>query len=183
MVTTWEAKDWGELRLLSRHIFREGTSVRVRGRMTKEIEDVVIKLDSTFDHQTKDRSSIKDFKLANKRLVHIQHKVEFEINQCIELLSSDLTSRRARILEADYHPHNIACIQSVQFIVRDGQLNSKLFLRSSDVHNVLPLDIYATKELQSMVLKKIKTPTLEPITMGPMSIFISSAHVYEDDSW
>ena len=156
-----------------------GESVKVRGMDTYEICDIIL-------HVSKEADLSNRIKLpfANMRLKHIIHKVEFELNNCINLLRAEPTSRRARILEADYHPYNIACIQSVQFLIRQGKLEVKLFLRASDLQGVLPYDIYATRGLQDIVLKKLNEKTgtcrLVKLEKGDLTAFISSAHIYHD---
>lgn len=171
-------EDQREFDTLVDAIKRSGSKVVVRGMETREVCDIVIKVEP---HAT--IALTKSKKFADMRLSHIKHKVEFDLNQCIELLSYDPTSRRARILEADYHPFNIACIQSVQFLVRNGNVDVKLFLRASDIKDVLPLDIYATRGLQKMVLEGINQRPKQRITdlhCGSLTAFISSAHVYVD---
>lgn len=181
----------GDLRFLESEIISHGTKVSPREKPTLELRNIVVRFEPGCDFDPKSitndmseeskRYYIRDMAFANKRVTHIRHKVEFEMNQTINLLSSDSATRRARIIEADYHPFNIACLLGVQFFRREGALETTVFLRSSNIVDVLPLDIYAMSQLRDDILKfreaKAKVPTFN-LEKGPITALISSAHVY-----
>lgn len=167
-------REMDDLESTRKVIWAAGKPSTVRDLETHEVFDIMIDV-SPKAELTKGM----DMDFANMRLQHILHKVEFELNGIIELLKGDLSTRRARILEADYHPYNIACILAVQFFARDGVVNAELFLRSSDVVGVLPYDIYATRKLQDIVVDTLNlTPRLIPLVRGKLTVHISCAHLY-----
>ena len=191
----------GDLMFLVNEIWNKGTSINPRGLKTKEIRNIIVEFQPDCDfigqasnciHEEAKRFYIKDLKFANKRVTHAIHKTEFELNQTIELLRDHPATRRARIIECDYAPFNIPCIQSTQFFRRDGQLCCSMFLRSSDTIKVLPLDVYMAQKLQQHIAN-IKAKDLKGcedcpkdlnvfnLPLGPVTCLISSAHVYVDD--
>jgi hypothetical protein len=187
---------------LSDEISRRGTTVSPRGLKTKELRNIVVEFSPECDFvgpapdcisAEAKKFYIKDLKFANKRVTHALHKTEFEMNQTIELLRDHPTTRRARIIECDYAPFNIPCIQSTQFFRRDGQLCCTMFLRSSDTIKVLPLDIYMAQKLQHHIVNTKakdlrgyghdvpKDVNVFNLPVGPVTCLISSSHVYLDD--
>jgi hypothetical protein len=191
----------GDLAFLVSEIKSHGTPISPRGLPTMEMRNVVVEFDPNCDfvgpvpdciHEECKRFYIKDLKFANKRVTHALHKTEFEMNQTIGLLRDHPTTRRARIIECDYAPFNIPCIQSTQFFRRDGQLCCSMFLRSSDTIKVLPLDVYLAQKLQDHIINikasKLRTNSGVPkdvnvfnLPRGPVTCLISSAHYYTDD--
>jgi len=166
-----------DLESMRKNVWRAGKLAKVRDTETREMFDIMVDVSPKAD-----LLKGMDLDFANMRVQHILNKVEFDLNSIIELLKTDLSSRRARILEADYHPYNIACILAVQFFVRDGAVNAELFLRSSDLVGVLPYDIYATRKLQSVVMDTLNlTPRLIPLGMGKLTVHISCAHLYTNE--
>jgi hypothetical protein len=169
-----------------------------------EMRNIVVQFEPDCDFSPKDgipineecnRFYIKDKKFADKRVTHAIHKTEFEMNQTIEQLRDHPATRRARILECDYAPFNIPCIQSTQFFRRDGQLCCSMFLRSSDAIKVLPLDVYLAQRLQDHIINT-KSSNLKPslantlrgkdikvfnLPRGPVTCLISSSHYYISD--
>jgi hypothetical protein len=191
----------GDMMFLVNEIMANGTSVAPRGSMTKEIRNIVVEFRPDCDfigpapdciHEECKKFYIKDLKFANKRVTHALHKTEFEMNQTIELLRDHPATRRARIIECDYAPFNIPCIQSTQFFRRDGQLCCSMFLRSSDTIKVLPLDVYLAQRLQDHIINitvnDLKNNSGVPkdkkvfnLPRGPVTCLISSSHFYLDD--
>ena len=181
-----------DLQFLENEIQNKGAEVSPRGKLTKEIRNILIEVQPGADFINRPNEQaegvainttyyVQDQKFAKMRVTHILNKVEFEINETIALLKRQPTTRRARILEPDYHPWNIACVQLVQFFRRAGALETTVFIRSSNVHDVLPLDIYAIQQ----IAEKIRTATndkgedLFNLAEGPITIHIGSAHVYQ----
>jgi thymidylate synthase len=180
-----------DLKHLEAEILKKGTQVSPRDKMTKEIRNIVVKFDQecnfAYQPDTKGMAEedkkyyISDMKFANMRVTHIRHKVEYEINETIKILDADAATRRARIIEADYAPYNIPCLLGVQFFRRNGTLETSVFLRSSNVVDVLPLDMYAMGQIRDDILNhrkdKSRVPTFN-LERGPITALISSAHVY-----
>jgi thymidylate synthase len=189
----FDVRQPGDLSFVKNEIINNGTQVSPRDKKTKEIRNIVIRFDQTCDFTNVEDAKgfseemkkyyIKDMKFANMRVTHIRHKVEFEINETIKILDSDAATRRARIIEADYAPYNIPCLLGVQFFRRNGALETSVFLRSSNIVDVLPLDIYAMSKIRDDILDyredKAKIPLFN-LDKGPITALISSAHVYID---
>jgi hypothetical protein len=190
----FEIRQPGDLMFLQSEILSKGTPVAPRGKPTMEIRNIVVKFEPTCDFILSHASEkdivgisaearkfyIDDKKFADMRVTHILNKVEFEMNKTIDLLLDHPTTRRARILEADYHPMNIACIQSTVFFRRNGALEATVMLRSSDIVDVLKLDVYATQRLQDHILatKADKKVPAFNLPRGPVTALIASAHTY-----
>jgi hypothetical protein len=190
----------GDLWFLVNAIDQCGTMISPRGLQTKELRNIIVEVspECNFVGPAPDSISeeckqfyIKDLRFANMRVTHALHKTEFEMNKTIELLRDHPSTRRARIIECDYAPYNIPCIQSTQFFRRDGQLCCSMFLRSSDTIKVLPLDIYLAQKLQEHILGSKPGDTdgkplrkdvdIFNLPRGPVTCLISSSHVYIDD--
>ena len=161
-----------------------GKPVSPRGKGTIEIRNVVVRVDPDVSMEP----LITNMAFADKRVKYIMHKMHFELNEIKKLLHSEPATRRARMIEPDYHPNNIACVQIMQFFRRDGCLEVTAFLRSSDTINVLPLDIYAFQRLQADVLGGEKGVSRKKpgdmsfnMDKGPITIHIASAHIYIED--
>lgn len=173
----FEVRSMDDFNKMKKYVWKTGKLSTVRESQTHEVFDIMVDVSPKAD-----LSKDLDIEFAKMRLEHIRHKVEFEMNDIIKLLKDDLTTRRARILEADYHPYNIACILAVQFFVRDGAVNGELFLRSSDLDGVLPYDIYATLNLQKTIQDTLNlTPRLLPLRLGKLTVHISCAHLYVNE--
>ena len=181
-----------DLKTVEDTILKLGTQVAPRGKVTKEIRNIVVKFfpECDFDPANTDlknvteegkRFYIRDMQFAKKRLTVIRHKIIFEMNETAKILNEDAATRRARIIEPDYAPYNIPCLVANQFFRRNGALEMSVFLRSSDLVNVLPLDIYAMQGLQQDILEsraeKAKVPTFN-LDKGPITALIASSHVY-----
>lgn len=182
-----------ELQVVEKTILSLGTQVAPRGKVTKEIRNIVVKFfpECDFDPAHLDdpkkvteegkRFYIRDMPFAKKRITVIRHKIIFEMNETAKILNEDAATRRARIIEPDYAPYNIPCLVANQFFRRNGALEMSVFLRSSDLINVLPLDIYAMQALQQDILdaraEKAKVPMFN-LDKGPITALIASSHVY-----
>jgi len=181
-----------ELKAVEDTILKLGTQVSPREKKTKEIRNIVIKFSPgcNFDPTEQDLTKVSeenkkfyihDLPFAKKRVTIIRHKVLFEMNETAKILDTDAATRRARIIEPDYAPYNIPCLIANQFLRRNGALEETIFLRSSDIIDVLPLDIYAMQALQSDILnaraEKSKTQMFN-LERGPVTALIASAHVY-----
>jgi len=170
-------REMADFETMKQYVWKCGKLSTVRDKQTHEVFDIMVDVSPKAD-----LLEGLDIEFADMRLLHIRHKVEFEMNGIIELLKGDLSTRRARILEADYHPYNIACILAVQFFVRDGAVNAELFLRSSDLDGVLPYDIYATRSLQKTIQDTLnQSPRLIPLDLGKLTVHISCAHLYVNE--
>jgi thymidylate synthase len=76
--------------------------------------------------------------------------------------------------EEDYEGH-MPCIISLDFKIRNEQLDITGFFRSQDIGKKIYADILALNAILTEVSEKIK------VKSGDVKIFISSAHIYEQD--
>jgi thymidylate synthase len=116
-------------------------------------------------------------KYARARLAFIQDTFSVDLARIVELLSTDATSRRAYILNFDFawKDHD-PCNMIYQFLIRNGKLWLIVYLRSSDVAGVLPLDILTAIQIQASLAEKLK------VKPSAITFFVGSAHVYEKDA-
>ena len=74
----------------------------------------------------------------------------------------------------DYRGH-MPCIVALDFKIRNDKLLITGFFRSQDIGKKIYADILALGKIQSEVASALSTTT------GEIKIFISSAHIYEQD--
>ena len=121
-----------------------------------------------------------DGETANSAYGHIMYnKFGFDqVEQMIELLSSDEHSRRALININT--PHNNVqdtldepCTIALQYFIRDGKLHSTGMMRSNDMWFGFPYDIPFFTELQKYIAHRLDIET------GSYTHFVTSMHVYD----
>lgn len=101
----------------------------------------------------------------------------------VNALSNDINSRRAMVTYADpeyIYPQNedYICTQGQHFKIRNGKLNCTVFLRSSDAVYGLYFNCPWWSLVHQQLFLKLKKVHGD-IELGKISIFISSAHYYE----
>lgn len=75
----------------------------------------------------------------------------------------------------------VPCSLGYHFLIRDGYLSCKYFLRSCDAIRHFQDDIYLTARLMQDVALKVSSGLNYRIEPGYMTIFISSFHCFEGD--
>lgn len=101
----------------------------------------------------------------------------------IKTLRGDLFSRQAVMTLWRPKPgpsKDIPCTVSVQFILRDGLIHTLVHMRSSDAWLGLPYDVVAFT-MMSYAVASLYSETFDMAPgLGTGTIFIGSAHVYEN---
>ena len=104
----------------------------------------------------------------------------FALASSIEMLMDNPKSRRICIpitehndLNAAYYGREIPCATQVEFEVVDDKLDMVLHMRSNDVLNAFPSDVYGFRHLQMMVCDYTGIP------IGNYYQYIKNAHIIE----
>lgn len=98
----------------------------------------------------------------------------------VELLQSDPNSRRA-VLDLTSEDidlitsRDVSCVNSIQFVIRDGCVDLFVFMRSNDLFLGLPYDIFLFTMLQEMMALTLGRP------IGHYHHMATSLHIYESD--
>jgi len=120
-------------------------------------------------------------KYAETRELYIKETFADELQKMYNLLAEDASSRRAYVLNLDFYwEGHDPCNMIYQFLWRDKRLNLLIYLRSSDVRNVLPLDILTASSVLKKLVWQLGVRQLG-VQPGLIIFFIGSLHVYEDD--
>lgn len=102
-----------------------------------------------------------------------------QLDALITKLKTDSTTRRAILLI--YYPNDInskgrvPCTVASQYVIRNNKLCSLYLLRSSDIVNLLPADLYHYIRLQQWLSKELG------IQMDTFALVIGSLHIYYKD--
>lgn len=99
---------------------------------------------------------------------------------CKEALLADPCTRRAVIQlydPAQNHPgsRDVSCALSLQFLARDGALDTTVFMRSNDVYFGFPYDVFLYTNLQELMAVELG------LRLGTYHHFATSFHLYEKD--
>lgn len=101
------------------------------------------------------------------------------LNKCIDELKRNPYSRRAVISirdnEKDFENDDPACLQNVQFFIRNNKLDCKVLFRSNDACKATFMNMFAFIELQKKVAKELK------INVGKYIHRANSFHCYDKD--
>ena len=102
-----------------------------------------------------------------------------QVEHILDLLTRNPGSRRAviQLFDADdirEHHREIPCTCTLQFMVRDGQVELATTMRSNDAFKGLPHDVFSFTMIQEMVARILG---LEP---GVYTHFVGSLHLYND---
>jgi thymidylate synthase len=96
-----------------------------------------------------------------------------------KLLRHDPSTRRAVLLmsqplvDGDIAAKDIACATSLQFLLRDGQLDAVLHMRSNDAFWGLPYDVFLFTILQELFAAELK------VKLGRYYHSVGSLHLYQ----
>lgn len=96
----------------------------------------------------------------------------------LQLLGEDITTRQAVI--QIYRPpmgptKDVPCTLTIQFLVREHQLNTLVSMRSSDIWLGLPYDIFNFTMLANILAAQLH------VQLGWFSINLGSSHLYESN--
>jgi thymidylate synthase len=102
-----------------------------------------------------------------------------QVRYVVDTLKSDLDSRQAVMTVWRQNPRpskDIPCTVSLQFLVRNNEINCIVYMRSSDAWLGLPYDIFTF----SMMANFIASLVPGVANMGRLTVFAGSRHVYEE---
>lgn len=103
-----------------------------------------------------------------------------QLEQVIELLKKDRNTRRAVLNISDptidrINTKDMQCTIALQFIVRDGKLNTTVYMRSNDVYFGLPYDYIFFMSLATYIATRLE------LKVGTYTHVATSMHMYERD--
>lgn len=100
--------------------------------------------------------------------------VKKQLDRVVKLLRKDASSRRAVVVLAKSFGVP-PCHSLLQFLVRDGCLNTYVFVRSLDFVKGLPYDARTWSIVASVIASTLR------LSRGRLVFFVSSFHVYGTD--
>ncbi|MFC1732946.1 thymidylate synthase [candidate division KSB1 bacterium] len=108
----------------------------------------------------------------------MDHNGVDQIKSIIEKLKKEPFTRRAIAVTWDVNKDvdndNAPCLNLINFLVQDDKLYMNTYFRSHDIYRAWPRNAFALRKLQ----KRVSDET--GIKMGSLTIFSSSAHIYEE---
>jgi len=90
-------------------------------------------------------------------------------------LNENLYTRNAVLLFSTYKNNKIPCINSIQFLYRNGKLNMFFTARSQDIYRKFPCDVMCFSLLATKIAEKLN------LKLGAIHANIISAHIYIKD--
>jgi thymidylate synthase len=102
----------------------------------------------------------------------------------VEKLVEDRDTRQATMTLWTPNPlpsKDIPCTVAMDFKIRDGKLNSHVFMRSSDVWLGLPYDVFSFSMMAVDVLQRVNRLADREIEPGRLFLTAASSHLYERD--
>ncbi|WDF55241.1 thymidylate synthase [Mucilaginibacter sp. KACC 22063] len=132
---------------------------------------------SHYKDETDDGNTI--YGAYGPRLLNMHNKYN-QVNNIIKLLGQKPTSRRAVIQLFDASDlvgthKEIPCTCTLQFLLRDNQLNLHVSMRSNDAYMGLPHDVFAFTMLQEIMANILG------VDMGAYHHSVGSLHLYDND--
>ena len=122
---------------------------------------------------------ILDFEIERGNWEYTYHRrMENQIPWIIAELKRNPDSRRAVIAirgDADMNTNSPACMQNLQFLIRDGALHCKVLFRSNDATKAAFMNAFALIMLQKRIADTLGAP------VGSYTHRANSFHVYERD--
>lgn len=95
------------------------------------------------------------------------------INQIIDLLKTNINSKNAVLTFLPYD--KIPCLNIIQFLVRNGKLETTYYSRSQDIYKKFPLDALCIKDYTEKISSALD------IKINKIVANITSAHIYKQD--
>ena len=189
-----------------RYVLHEGKDFTDKdGRICREVMNIKIEIDMPYNDITQPIEKISSSRkwvyprldeIANITLtrkispghvyVYGQRIFNYEdsINQIdkfiIPLLRKDKTTRRALIslwnprIDSNIFNKEVPSIVDVFFVKEDNKVNVTAIIRSNNVFFGMPANLYQIYLLQEYVSQRLG------IEMGMMTLFLLSAHIFED---
>lgn len=99
----------------------------------------------------------------------------------IDKLLADPDTRQAGLTTWRTNPpdtKDVPCTIAIFFLIRNGQLNSHVFMRSSDVWLGVPYDVFNFSMLAHLVAAKYNQRSGDMITPGRLYLTAASSHLY-----
>lgn len=123
---------------------------------------------------------ILDFEVAKGNWAYTYHqRYENQIPFIIEDLKRNPSSRRAVMLvrdnSVDMGSDDPACLQHIQYFVRNGKLDCEILFRSNDACKATYMNAFALIQLQKMIAEKLD------LEVGTYTHRANSFHCYEKD--
>jgi len=122
---------------------------------------------------------ILDFEVVRGNWEYTYHqRMEKQIPWIISELKRNPDSRRAVVVirnETDLNTDSPACLQLIQYMIRNGALHCKVVFRSNDATKASFMNAYALVMLQKRIADEIGVP------VGTYTHRANSFHVYERD--
>ena len=98
-----------------------------------------------------------------------------DFEDVISLLREQPTTKRAMVTVCGEANFKVPCINTIQFLVRDGAVQTMYFARGQDVFKKFYADGVCLGRIAQIVAEKLALPT------GWVTGFIGSSHVYHED--
>ena len=123
---------------------------------------------------------ILDFEVEKGNWVYTYHqRMEDQFQFIIDELKRNPDSRRACIVvrdkKADMYSQDPACLQHIQYFIRDGKLHCKVLFRSNDAVKATFMNAFALIMLQKRFADELG------VEMGTYTHRANSFHAYERD--
>ena len=176
----WAIKD--KIADLEKEIELEGKEIEIRGNIYREIfpiKTIDFMMRGVDEEVIKEVWSNFDPWIAKARTEYIIEKNSEKIEEVVSHLMADPNTRRAFIRSPDWFwPGHPECVVAVQWIIRDRALHCFVFLRSSELRQALPYDIYTYVQMSKMILRKLWQKGFpQNLRLGFLRLFISNLHV------
>lgn len=134
---------------------------------------------SDFDEMKKvfftDKENIFGHSYANSIINPIQ-SIKDPVNSICEILKKNDSTRKAVLTFAPYGDEKVPCINDIQFLVRNNELNIIYNSRGQDMFRKFPCDAMCIADFGINVAKK------NNYNLGKIYANISSAHIYEKNT-
>jgi thymidylate synthase len=127
--------------------------------------------------------------VLDKRVGHgwdytYHQRIAEQIPELISEFKRNIHSRRAVLQVRDWH-HDFftsdpACLQLINYDIRENKLNCTAYMRSNDLYNATFMNIWGFVRLQEYLAGELNKSGLE-ISIGRYTHIANSLHVYEKD--
>lgn len=103
-----------------------------------------------------------------------------QIETVVKLLKSDTDTRQAIITifnhsDIEIDTKDVPCTCTIQFLIRNNELDAIVYMRSNDLMLGFPYDTYSFTILQELVSVSLG------VNLGKYYHFVGSLHIYEND--
>jgi len=106
--------------------------------------------------------------------------IKSQLDYVVKTLKADVRSRQAVLTIWIRNPpasKDIPCTVAISFMIRNGELNIHVFMRSSDAWLGLPYDIFNFSMLCYLVCSRLRG-TYSTLTPGTLHLTMASSHLY-----